>query len=159
MCLSTSYSSDFLADRWPCDVYPYLATPAPASAVLTLKSDVVSTIESSEVRCLKPAAFNAAETSALDMNVFQTNPLREFSAMRTIGPTSIPNTSGLYHPVAGLNASTNPYFTYALSPHFDFMFSSVSRQILGSKAMLPPAAVGTTLPSTSPCCGGPPQAV
>ncbi len=42
------------------------------------------------------------------MNVFQTNPVRAFSAITMVIPVSIPITSVSYQSVSGLKASTNP---------------------------------------------------
>src|SRR5438046_2887387 len=82
--------------------------PPPAGAALY--SEVVAVAGSSDETVLNPTAFSARPTSGADMNVFQTNPLRQFSAINTVGPTSIPMTSGLYQLFAGLKASTKPYF-------------------------------------------------
>src|SRR5262245_10104488 len=70
-----------------------------------LKIDVVVSANRSCALSLRnPAALSACLASGADMNVFQTNPLRAFSAIRTVAPTSIPSTSALYQPLAGLNA-------------------------------------------------------
>lgn len=55
-----------------------------------------------------PTAANAFCASGLLMNVFQTKLLRWFSAINMVIPASIPMTSGSYHPLSGLKASTNP---------------------------------------------------
>ena len=55
-----------------------------------------------------PTAANAFCASGLLMNVFQTKLLRWFSAINLVIPASIPMTSGSYHPLSGLKASTNP---------------------------------------------------
>ncbi len=65
-------------------------------------------------RARKPADFKAATASGLDMKVRQTNPLRQFSAITTVGPRSRPSTSGLNQSVAGLIKTG--YETYRVTP-------------------------------------------
>lgn len=55
-----------------------------------------------------PTAAKALCASGLAMNVFQTKFVRWFSAINMVMPTLIPMTSGSYHPLSGLKASTNP---------------------------------------------------
>gem|GEM_PF-2088224 len=57
---------------------------------------------------LNPAISIPRCASGFFINVFQTNPVRAFSAITIVMPVSIPTTSVSYQPVSGLNASTNP---------------------------------------------------
>src|ERR1035437_4511196 len=53
----------------------------------------------------KPARSMARRTSGFFMNHFHTNPVRRFSALSRVIPTSMPITSGETHPLLGLKAS------------------------------------------------------
>lgn len=55
-----------------------------------------------------PANSNARGASGFFMNHFQMLPLRRFSALRSVIPTSIPITSSACQLVFGLKASTKP---------------------------------------------------
>ena len=55
--------------------------------------------------------------SGLLMNQRHTAPVRRFSVLRSVMPTSIPITSGLVQPPVGLKASTKPYRPNTRSPH------------------------------------------
>src|ERR1700722_8761081 len=52
-----------------------------------------------------PAKSIARWTSGFFINHFHTNPLRRFSALSSVIPTSMPITLGATHPLLGLNAS------------------------------------------------------
>ncbi len=56
----------------------------------------------------KPAFAMDTLASRFFMNIFQTNPLRRFSAMSRVIPTSMPMTSGANQPLCGLKASMKP---------------------------------------------------
>ena len=60
-----------------------------------------------------PARVIPSCASSLFMNMFQTNPLRTFSAISSVIPVSMPMTSLSYHFVNGLKAFTNPYLVKA----------------------------------------------
>src|SRR5882672_8546693 len=62
---------------------------------------------------LKPARSMPRRASWLFMNVFQTKPVRTFSAMSRVIPVSIPITSVSYHALMGLKAFTKPYLVQA----------------------------------------------
>ena len=55
-----------------------------------------------------PASAKALGASGFAINHFQILPLRRFSALRSVIPTSMPITSSAFQPVFGLKASTNP---------------------------------------------------
>src|SRR5271154_6050360 len=96
--------------------------------------------------------------SGLAMNHLQTLPLRRFSALSRVMPTSRPRVSVESQPVRGLKASAKPYLPHILSPYFSFMACIAGMQMSGAIISEPPAAHGTTLPSTFECIGGPPHA-
>jgi len=62
------------------------------------------------VSAYMPALFIAATISLFLMNQRHTAPLRRFSALSRVMPTSMPITSGFTQPVVGLKASVKPYF-------------------------------------------------
>src|ERR1700689_1110897 len=93
------------------------------------------------------------------MNHLHTLPCRRFSMLNRIIPTSSPSVSGDTHPVPGLNASANPYLPQILSPYLSFIACIAAIHISGATISDPPAAHGTTLPSTFECNGGPPHAL
>src|ERR1017187_6502909 len=83
------------------------------------------------------------------MNVFQTKPVRWFSAMSIMMPKSIPITSGLYHPERGLNASTKLYRCHAPGKSL-WMLRSTAMQSEERNGTDPPAAQGTMGPANRP---------
>ena len=91
------------------------------------------------------------------MNVFQTKPVRWFSAISIMMPKSIPITSASYQPERGLNASTKLYLCHAFGNPL-WMLRSTAIQSEDRNGMDPPAAQGTTEPSIGPIAGGPPHA-
>ena len=68
-----------------------------------------------------PASFIAWRGSGLAINHFHTLPLRRFSALSRIMPTSSPIVSVETQPVSGLKASARPYLPHILSPNLSFM--------------------------------------
>src|ERR1039458_2580186 len=90
------------------------------------------------------------------MNVFQTKPVRLFSAISIVMPKSIPITSVSYQPERGLNASTKLYLCHALG-NSDWMSRSTTMQSEERNGMDPPAVQGTMEPSMGPIDGGPPH--
>src|SRR5215469_10471047 len=97
--------------------------------------------------------------SGFAMNQVHTLPLRWFSALSNVIPTSRPSVSVDTQLVSGLKASANPYLPQIVGPYLCFMAFSAEMQISGVSINEPPAAHGTTLPSIFECCGGPPDAL
>src|SRR5579859_8072025 len=91
------------------------------------------------------------------MNVSQTKPVRAFSAISMVIPTSIPITSVSYQSVRGLKASTNPYRDQPRFPYLFLIVWSTCRHSCGKNGSEPPEAHGTTDPSFGPVAGGPPH--
>src|SRR5260370_29005457 len=91
------------------------------------------------------------------MNVFQTKPVRWFSAISIVMPKSIPITSASYQPESGLNASTKLYLCQAWG-NLLRMLRSTAMQSEDRNGMEPPVAQGTMEPSIAPIGGGPPHA-
>src|SRR6266567_2304475 len=94
--------------------------------------------------------------SGLFMKVSQTKPVLKFSDINRMIPVSIPITSLSYQFLSGLNAFTNPYLVHEDGYRVRIFFST-RKVSAGRKGSDPPAALGTTVPSTGPMAGGPPQ--
>src|SRR5882762_1872904 len=105
---------------------------------------------------LNPARSMPRLASSLFMNVFQTNPVRTFSAINSVIPVSIPITSLSYQFFSGLNAFTKPYLLQA-EGYRSLIVRSTRITGCGRKGKDPPVALGTTVPSIGPTAGGPPQ--
>src|SRR5262249_52008218 len=106
---------------------------------------------------VKPARCIPRRASAFFMNVFQTKPVRAFSAITRVMPVSIPITKGSYHFVIGLNAFTKPYRLHAWAPWRSLIVRTARIAASGRKGRDPAAAEGTMVPSMGPVAGGPPQ--
>src|SRR5882762_8822672 len=72
------------------------------------------------------------------MNVFQTKPVRWFSAISVMMPKSIPSTSVSYQPERGLNASTKLYLCHAFGKPL-WMLRSTAMQSEDRNGMDPPS--------------------
>src|ERR1700757_5433724 len=96
--------------------------------------------------------------SGLFINVSHTNPVRRFSAISKMIPVSMPITSESYQFFNGLKALMNPFLVHA-NGYLLRMFFNTRRVGAGRNGNEPPAALGTTVPSIVPLCGGPPQTI
>src|SRR5208282_3572704 len=98
----------------------------------------------------------ATTASGFFINVFQTKPVRWFSAINIMMPKSIPITSVSYQPESGLNASTKLYLCHEFG-NSAWMSRSTAMHSEDRNGMDPPAAQGTMEPSIGPIDGGPPH--
>src|SRR5258705_12102619 len=90
------------------------------------------------------------------INIFQTNPVRRFSAITSVIPVSIPITSVSYQLVSGLNAFTNPYLLQA-EEYLSLIVRNTRITSSGRNGNEPADALGTIVPSIGPVVGGPPH--
>src|SRR5262249_28114784 len=93
-------------------------------------STLTLSLRVSDVSLTSPTIRIARGISALRINQRQTFPLRKFSALNSVIPTSMPITSGFTHPVLGLKASTKPYrpqIFLSEPPNFSCIASSAGR--------------------------------
>ena len=99
-----------------------------------------------------PSESHAGRISALAMNRPHSSPVRAFSIITAMGPSSMAIYDEAHQSCDGLNASRKPNGPHRRSPYCRYMALSAASDCVGTNGIMPSDAVGANVP-LSPAYG------